>query len=169
MPALSAVVLQALSTSRLHLPASLRSPGVTRLHRYYGRSDSWSADAQRRVCPTGSPGLVMNPSDPSASNHPSSPGLPRLSFGQPGFTAWNRGLPPPPPSRGRWRHLDFALYQQARRDDRPNRVHLRCGRITPLRLLSTPPRGDAVTFGYGVPENPGKDLHLADSKPLQAH
>ena len=29
--------------SRIHLPASLRSPGVTRLRRYYGRSDSCPA------------------------------------------------------------------------------------------------------------------------------
>jgi len=27
----------------IHLPTSLRSPGITRLHRYYGRSDSCSA------------------------------------------------------------------------------------------------------------------------------
>src|SRR5207244_9563131 len=32
--------LLAVSTSRLHLPASLRSTGITRLLRYYGRSDS---------------------------------------------------------------------------------------------------------------------------------
>ncbi len=29
-------------TSRLHLPAPLRSPGITRLPRYYGCSDSWA-------------------------------------------------------------------------------------------------------------------------------
>jgi hypothetical protein len=34
-------------TSRLHLPAPLRSPGITRLHRYYGCSDS-CAEARRR-------------------------------------------------------------------------------------------------------------------------
>ena len=67
------------------------------------------------------------------------------------------------------RHLGFAFCQQARHDVKPNRVHLRYGLIVHLRLLSTPPRGDAVTFGYGVPEYPGKDLHLADSMQLQAH
>src|SRR3954453_3739849 len=51
----------------------------------------------------------------------------------------------------------------------PNRVHLRCGLIVHLRLLSTPPRGDAVTFGYGVPEHPGGDFHPADSMRSQAH
>ena len=67
------------------------------------------------------------------------------------------------------RQLGFASTQQARRDGRPNRVHLRYGLIVHLRLLSTPPRGDAVTFGYGVPEHSGKDLHPADSMHLQAH
>ena len=43
------------------------------------------------------------------------------------------------------------------------------GLFVHLRLLSTPPRGDAVTLGYKVPEHPGKDSHLADSMHLQAH
>ena len=48
--------------------------------------------------------------------------------------------------------LGFAISQQARRESRPNRVHLRCGLVIHLGLLSTPPRGDAVSFGYR-PEN----------------
>ena len=67
------------------------------------------------------------------------------------------------------RHLGFASSQQARHCGRPNRVHLRYGLIVHLRLLSTPPRGDAVTFGYGVPEHSGRDFHPADSMQLQAH
>jgi hypothetical protein len=67
------------------------------------------------------------------------------------------------------RRLGFASVLQARHNGRPNRVHLRYGLIVHLRLLPTPPRGDAVTFGYGVPEHPGKDFHLADSMQLQAH
>ena len=67
------------------------------------------------------------------------------------------------------RQLGFAIEEQARHDSRPNRVHWRYGLIVHLRLLSTPPRGDAVTFGYGVPEHPGRDLHPADSMHLQAH
>ena len=43
------------------------------------------------------------------------------------------------------------------------------GLIVHLRLLSTPPRGDAVTVSYGMPEHSDKDLHLADSMQLQAH
>ena len=37
---------------------------------------------------------------------------------------------------------------------------MRYGLIVHLRLLPTPPRGDAVTIGYGVPEHAGKDFHL---------
>jgi hypothetical protein len=65
--------------------------------------------------------------------------------------------------------LGFAIEEQARHDSRPNRVHLRYGLIVHLRLLSTPPHGDAVTVSYEVPEHFGKDSHLADSMRLQAH
>jgi hypothetical protein len=65
--------------------------------------------------------------------------------------------------------LGFASALQARHDSRPNRVHLRYGLIVHLRLLPTPPRGNAVTFSYEVPEHFGKDLHPAGSMPLQAH
>ena len=47
--------------------------------------------------------------------------------------------------------------------------HLRYGLIVHLQLLSTPPRGDAVTFGYRVPEHSDRDFHPADSMQLQAH
>ena len=65
--------------------------------------------------------------------------------------------------------LGFATALQARHDSRPNRVYLRYGLIVHLRLLSTPPRGDAVTFSYEVPEHFGKDFHPADLMPSQAH
>ena len=55
--------------------------------------------------------------------------------------------------------LGFAIVAQARRHARPNRIHdgvptarRHCGLVIHLRLLSTPPRDDAVIFGYG-PEN----------------
>ena len=60
--------------------------------------------------------------------------------------------------------LGFAFCQQARHVIRPNRVHfdeqnarLCFGLVIHLQLLSTWPRGHAVTFGYG-PENvcPGR-------------
>jgi hypothetical protein len=52
---------------------------------------------------------------------------------------------------------------QARHNGLPKRVYLRYGLVVHLQLLPTPPRGDAVTFGYRVPEHPDKDFHLADS------
>ena len=45
--AISPVSFRVDRTSRLHLPAPLRSPGITRLHRYYGCSDS-CAEARPR-------------------------------------------------------------------------------------------------------------------------
>ena len=38
-----------------------------------------------------------------------------------------------------------------------------------LRLLSTSPRGDAVTFGYGVVAYSDTDFHRADVAPSRAH
>jgi hypothetical protein len=52
---------------------------------------------------------------------------------------------------------------------KPNRVHVSYGLIVHLQLLSTPPRGDAVTFGYSLPEQTDKDFHLAGSMQLRAH
>jgi hypothetical protein len=108
--------------------------------------------------------FVIETSDHSVSNHLQPP---RRHSGVScvGLTGPHRcGRP-----FGAMRQLGFAPTQQARRDCRPNRVHLRYGLIVHLRLLSTPPRGDAVTFGYKVPEHLGKDSHLAVSMQLQAH
>jgi hypothetical protein len=73
------------------------------------------------------------------------------------------------PFREPVRHWGFAFDRQARHDSRPNRVHWRYGLIVHLRLLSTPPRGDAVTVSYGVPEHSDRDSHPAGSMHLQAH
>jgi hypothetical protein len=48
-------------------------------------------------------------------------------------------------------------------------VNLYYGLDVRLRLLSTPPHGDAVTFSYKGPDLLGEDLHLADTTTLQAH
>jgi len=34
-----------------------------------------------------------------------------------------------------------------------------CGPPVRIRLLSTPPHSDAVTFSYGALANPGSDFH----------
>jgi hypothetical protein len=74
-------------TSRLHLPAPLRSPGITRLHRYYECSDScavganpWpvlllaeggTSDSILPLAPRRSPRFTCSvPPEPSVSNHP---------------------------------------------------------------------------------------------------
>jgi len=44
-----------------------------------------------------------------------------------------------------------------------------CGPTVHLRLLPTPPHGDAVTFGYGAVAYSDTDLHRADSTPSWAH
>ncbi len=108
---------------------------------------------------------VIEPSDHSVSKHLLSPR--RIS----GFSCVGLTVPHScgrPFNKGRC-VLGFAIGLLARHDRRPNRVHLRYGLIVHLRLLSTPPRGDAVTFSYEVPEHFGKDSHLADSMHLQAH
>jgi hypothetical protein len=44
-----------------------------------------------------------------------------------------------------------------------------CGPTVRLRLLSTPSRDDAVTFGYGAVADSDTDLHRADTTPSRAH
>ena len=71
-----------------------------------------------------------------------------------------------PPRQRVQRVSDFAMNEQARRSSPPNRVRSSYGPTVRLRLLSTPPRGDAVTFGYGVVAFSDTDFHRADVAPL---
>jgi len=43
------------------------------------------------------------------------------------------------------------------------------GLLVHLRLLSTPPSSDAVTFDYRAATNPGTDLHRADQASSRTH
>jgi hypothetical protein len=129
------------NSSDIHLPASLRSPGITRLHRYYERSDSCPASRPR----TGLSASCVLTSNHSASNHLVTPIIALSRY----------------PS-ARWTSLlnscEFAAVWASpfasRLADitRPNRVHLRCGLAVRLTVLPTPPRGDAVPLDY-KPEN----------------
>jgi hypothetical protein len=95
----------------------------------------WSPAHEHR--PIGYPGLSAScvpPSDRSASNHLVLPAVALTRY--------------PSASQASVSGLGFATWQQARRDTRPNRVHLRCGPDVRLPVLPTPPRGDAVPFGY---------------------
>ena len=53
------------------------------------------------------------------------------------------------------------LSQQARRRIPAESSSSSCGLPVRLRLLSTPPRGDAVAFSYGVMACPDTDFHRA--------
>ncbi len=119
----------------IHLPGALRSTGVTRLPRYYGSSDSCPTPSSR----TGLSASWIWPSDHSASNHLVAPPIAFARY--PSASTASGSL------RSGLRH-----WQQARQTTRPNRVHFRCGLAVRLPMLPTPPRGDAVSFGYR-PEN----------------
>jgi hypothetical protein len=105
---------------RLHLPASLRSPPITALLRYYGRSDSRSAQFFVRVlasmnadsCYTsGLPDSHAQPSAPSVSKHLR---VPNIAFARYPSAHWA--------SHSLRVSLDFAIDMQARQSRRPNRV-----------------------------------------------
>jgi hypothetical protein len=123
--------------------------------RYHEGSDSYTAHLRRR-----------------------SPRFPRHTFFS--FRLQPRGLPGHRlPRRQRDQRVsDFALESQARRSAPPNRVRHPTDRqfasslpvpSTADRLLSTPPRSDAVTFGSGVVAYSDTDLHRADVAPSRAH
>jgi hypothetical protein len=129
------------NSSDIHLPASLCSTGITRLHRYYERSDSCPAGRPR----TGLSASCVLPSDHSASNHLVDPAVALTRY----------------PSARRASLLNSCEFTAVRASPlasrladttRPNRVHLRCGLAVRLTVFPTPPRGDAVPFGY-KPEN----------------
>ena len=158
---------------------SLRSTGVTPFHRYYGRSDSCVAALRTRV--TGRAGITAH------EHRPVHTGL--LASRDRIFQPFR--LQPPDVVKGNASGLIALPYRTTRRavavSPRPRRVIWASplaswlattpGRIefvilrtaVHLPLLSTPPRGDAVTFGYRVQTNSGEDLHLAGSIQLQAH
>src|SRR3972149_11935977 len=114
---LTEVLFPLVCSWRVHLPGSLRSPGVTRLRRYYGPSDS-------------------------GAGQPPAPGSPLIPCSLPDVPA-----PPTsaPTCRQYWQSLDrdrftadaagFAFFSQARPGGMPYRGHLRSGPTLRLRLL----------------------------------
>jgi hypothetical protein len=158
-PGLSPVVFPSIQTSRLHLPAPLGSPGITRLHRYYECCDSC---AWTRVWPT-RPGthplLDATQVSPLHGSHlpgspsPSTPPLPRSLWH---LSCQRRRLPA---HRGSGLHLSTggSPVGTAESSSHDNGLPVR------LALLPTPPHDDAVTVGYrtetGISEG---DFHLSD-------
>ena len=133
---------------------------------YDGSSDSRASQSPARVS------LLHVPHRPDVPTPTTRRRPIRLSLGcaESVLTA-NHGVPATGVSRRSVRHVGFALSRQARRDDRPNRVHLRFGPPVRLAMLPTPPLGDAVSTGYRLKliKPPDKDLHLADPVHLQTH
>jgi len=63
----------------------------------------------------------------------------------------------------------FAFSQPARRHYPAESSSLYCAPPVRLQLLPTPPRGDAVTFGYRALAYPDTDSHRAVCAPSRAH
>ena len=149
-------VIALLQTSRIQLPASLPSKrfcypplspfSTHKRDRYYEGSDSRRSHAARRVSP-----------------------LIRLAF--PPFRSQPRD-----PSKGRFvsRLSAFGYSRLHRNPASSPRVHAESDSFSyrlavRLRLLPTPPPGDAVAFGYTVTTLHDGDSHPADNAESQTH
>ncbi len=139
-------------SSRLHLPASLRSTGIAPLLRYYGRSDSRRLSPSRRVSPIH---VLVLPAIPPP-NTPCTPDIAcERSFRLSSFLLLE--------------FQGFAIDSQARRRIRPNRVR----HPADWSFVSgcSPPRLSATqlpsTSGSSV--SPGEDFHLPERAHSRAH
>jgi hypothetical protein len=144
----------AIRASRLHLPASLPSgrfccPPLSAAlpHRYYEGSDSCRPHLR-------STGLSAYSALPSRHSVPNHAGCPMAAF----------SVAPAPPVASRLRP-ERAGSPQLHAESGSSA----CGLPVHLRLLSTPPRGDAVTFDYEPTTGLGADLHRADKASSRTH
>jgi hypothetical protein len=155
---------------QLHLPAPLRSPGVTRLHRYYGCSDSCTAALRtgltahehRSVSRAGLPALRVWPSEHSAPNHLARP---RHRFNTQPLSVTGFLKPECPDFESRLRPFPSRL---AARPGRNGFVILRTARSPPVALHLASRRRSYVQLQAGVCM-PEEDSHLSDQTRLQAH
>ena len=132
------------------IPVPLGSAGITPLLRYYGHSVLWSGAVLRPLGPERR--LLVPTTDPClpSLNLPAVPSpttrcRPRL-FGlvsQPRLTARVASYPSPGPGR-----LGLRLSLAGSPRQLAESSSLAYGPAVRLRLLSTSPRGDAVTFDY---------------------
>ncbi len=133
------------------LPPLARTP-LEGLHSYYGGSDSCPA-----LLAAGQVSLVhlLHRGPPSVANHPWS------SYGS--FVSY--------PYRTVGVHrIRLRLWLAGSPRSKAETRFSSYGRGIPLGLLSTPPRGDAVIFGYRPGELwPDGDLHPADGVCSKAH
>lgn len=154
---------------RIHLPASLRSTGITRFRRYYGRSDSCpagsSAALARLSCTcmntilnrTGLPASCVWPSDHSISNHLIAPLI--------AFTRYPSASETSDLRRSGLRHF------VAGSPDNPaesSSLSLRTDRSPPVASHPLSPRRSyfQIQAGERLPE---EDFHLSDQPHSQAH
>ncbi len=115
--------------------------------RYYEGSDPCRPHPGRQVSPLTPPCRPGIPSSTTRSAHRSLYQSPQRRRSLPGF----------------------ATNEQARHGVAPNQVRSSYGLPVHLRLLSTLPHGNAVTFDYWVATNPGADLHRADKASSRTH
>jgi len=116
-------------------------------HRYYDGSDSCQASPR----PAGLLAYLAHTSQRSASNHKGDPDIALHAISAYPMCFRLRPLLASSPS----------LPAES--------SSLSCGPPVRLQLLSTPPRSDAVTFGYRVLAYPGTDSHRAGVAPSRAH
>jgi hypothetical protein len=115
---------------------------------------------------SGLPDSRTRPSEHSVSNHPVPSRVRRLYF--------PTGFPHPAllgPSRRISSLSEFGLRLSCGGSPRHQAESSSSsyGLLIHLQLLPTPPRGDAVTFGYGAETNPGVDFHHTDRVRFRAH
>ena len=116
-------------------------------HRYYDGSDSCQASPR----PAGLLAYLAHTSQRSASNHKGDPDIALHAISAYPMCFRLRLLPASSPS------LPAESSSSS------------CGPPVRLRLLSTPPRSDAVTFGYRALAYPDTDSHRAVCAPSRAH
>ena len=116
-------------------------------HRYYDGSDSCQASPR----PAGLLAYLAHTSQRSASNHKGDPDIALHAISAYPMCFRLRPLLASSPS----------LPAES--------SSLSCGPPVRLQLLSTPPRSDAVTFGYRVLAYPDTDSHRAVCAPSRAH
>ena len=150
------------SSFHLHLPAPLRSPGITRLHRYYGCSDSCDMPRACRLR-TGLSAYCVWPSKHSVSNHLTAS---HRRFRTQPFSAMGS-----PALRGSGLRPTLAGSPIGPAESSLSAY----GLLLHLPLLPTPPRGDAVTVSYrpewaclkGTCTLPTRHPHGRTSAPLR--
>ena len=146
---------------------SLRSIPITGFLRYYPRSDSCRAGSSVPYWPHEHRSVSRQVSLLHAHELPSSPSPTTLAPPSGRFCTLplsSPGLPPHPAGQ------DFTFASQAHRAALAESSSLSYGFPVHLRLLSTPPPGDAVTFGYKLESVLlDRDFHPAVHVRPQAH